>query len=347
MLRLSRRSGPVRGVVSSYLRASSGASSQITEESPRKKSSPSKSLIKDYLELSKYKLGALVVVTSGAGFICSGVLPINITTMITTCIGTGLCAASAGTFNQIIEIDRDKNMHRTKNRPLPAGRVSPLAAKSWGLLTGVAGTTLLYTLVNPTVAYLGAANLILYAAPYTYSKQYTELNTWLGAFVGAIPPLMGWAAATGGVFFEPEPMGLATLLYLWQFPHFFALSWLYREDYSRGKFQMIACNDPDGSRSAKLVFKYSAYMSLFPLITSITGLTSYMYAVEGTLLNAYLLYTSKKFYDNHSNANAKRVFFTSLWYLPVLLLGYMFHSRTWNKVKREDGEPIFQLDWVS
>jgi len=151
--------------------------------------------------------------------------------------------------------------------------------------------------------------------------------------------MMGWAAATGGDLLSAEPIALATLLFLWQFPHFFAIAWMYREDYARGGFQMVPVNDPDGSRTAKLIRNYSLYLSALPIITSISGLTSYMFCVEGCLLNGYLLYQSYKFEEDRSNGNARKIFMTSLVYLPVLLFFYIYHSRMWNKNTLEDVTP--------
>ena len=259
-----------------------------------------------YSDLSKYRLSSLVVLTTGAGFLCAG-SPIVWTTMAGTCIGTALCAASANTFNQIFEQSIDMKMNRTRGRPLPSGRTTSLEATSWGLLSGVAGTSLLLTVSNPVVAALGAANIILYAGPYTAMKQRTEWNTWVGSVVGAIPPIMGWAAATNGSILQAEPITLASLLFLWQFPHFFALSWMHREDYAKGGFQMISVNDPIGTRSSNLIWNYSLYLSTLPILSSMSGMTSYMFAVEGTAANIYLLYLANNFRNNKSNANARKV----------------------------------------
>ena len=303
---------------SEELRPESGDSSSPNAKTPSK--------FRSYLELSKFRLSSLVVVTSGAGFLCAG-FPIDGITMAAACIGTGLCAASASTFNQVIEREADVKMKRTRNRPLPTGVVTPTEATALGVMAGVAGTGLLLAATNPVTAALGAANIALYAGAYTYSKRYTELNTWLGSVVGAIPPVMGWAAATGGDIFSAEPLALGGLLFLWQFPHFFALSYLHREDYARGGFQMVAVNDPTGLRSSKLILEYSLYLTAFPLVASGLGWTSWMFALEGTAANAYLLYLAGKFHQNRSNAGARRIFLCSLWYLPVLLAGYVFHSR--------------------
>lgn len=305
------------------------------------------SIWKDYGELSKFRLSSLVVVTTGAGFICAGA-PIDFYTMASACIGTMFCAASAGTFNQVFEKECDMAMSRTKNRPLPSGRVSQAHAAAFGAATGALGTGMLYALTNPYVAALGAFNIFLYAGPYTYSKRQSELNTWIGSVVGAIPPIMGWCAATGGEIIAAEPLALASILFLWQFPHFFALSWMHREDYGKGGFAMVPVNDPTGNRTANYIMEYSLYLTALPIATSVLGLTNYMFTIEGTAANMYLLYLAKKFKDDHTNANARRVFLCSLWYLPLLLAGYVFHSRMWNKNKNTQGiEQTIEEDGIT
>ena len=227
-------------------------------------------------------------------------------------------------------------MKRTTHRPLPSGKMSIQQAGLFGVLTGLSGTSLLLLGTNPVVAMLGAGNIVLYSGIYTYSKRYTEWNTWIGALVGAVPPLMGWSAATGGDLSSAEPMILASILFLWQFPHFFALSWMHREDYSRGQFQMVSCNDPAGTRTSRVILEYSTYLAALPIMTSISGHTSYMFAFEGLCMNAYLLYLCSKFHRDRTNANARRVFLCSLWYLPLLLTCFIFHSSVWDSADIED-----------
>ena len=310
-------------------------------EKKKKETSWLKRKVGIYGELSKFRLSSLVVLTTGAGFLCAGG-PIEWGTMASACFGTALCAASAGTFNQIFEVERDFNMKRTRNRPLPSGRVSMNEAITWGITSGAAGTGLLLANTNPVVAALGIGNIILYAGPYTYSKQKSEINTWIGSVVGAIPPIMGWAAATGSVI-AAEPAALASILFLWQFPHFFSLSWLHREDYARGDFQMVAVNDPVGTRSANLIMEYSLYLSAIPILSSAAGLTTWMFAVEGTAANIYLLSLARKFQNEKTNANARKVFLCSLWYLPVLLAAYVFHSRMWLEDESESTDKMTEV----
>lgn len=195
-----------------------------------------------YSQLSKYRLSALVMATTSAGYLAAGG-PVDAVSLSCACLGTMLASSSANTFNQVIETSNDSRMKRTRNRPLPSGRISRPHALGWGVASGTAGVAVLAAGSNPLTAALGAANLFLYVGPYTLSKTRSELNTWVGSVVGAVPPLMGWAAATGGVV-AVEPLLLATYLFVWQFPHFFSLAWLHREDYARGGFKMVRCYTP-------------------------------------------------------------------------------------------------------
>lgn len=279
-------------------------------------------------ELSKAKLSALVVSTSTAGFLAAGG-PISYPTLAACAAGTALCSSSASTFNQIFEVERDRRMKRTRNRPLVKGVVSPGSAVALATAAGVGGGGILLVGTDPITAALGVANVGLYSGAYTYLKTKSEINTWVGAVVGAVPPVMGWTAATGGSLLDLEAAFLGGTLYLWQFPHFFALSWMHRVDYARGGFQMVPVNDPDGDRTADLINRYTWYMSAVPLASSALGVTSSMFAVEGVALNAYALYVARKFDHDRSNANARKVFLTSLWYLPCLMTLFILHSRKW------------------
>eukprot|EP00639_Heterosigma_akashiwo_P030019 CAMPEP_0194667348 /NCGR_PEP_ID=MMETSP0295-20121207/3270_1 /TAXON_ID=39354 /ORGANISM="Heterosigma akashiwo, Strain CCMP2393" /LENGTH=139 /DNA_ID=CAMNT_0039549797 /DNA_START=319 /DNA_END=735 /DNA_ORIENTATION=+ len=138
-------------------------------------------------------------------------------------------------------------MKRTCNRPLPSGRISKSNAIKWGLSTAGVSGAILAAGTDPVTTALGLSNIFLYSVPYTLSKTRTEANTWIGSVVGAIPPMMGWTAATGGDLASADPWLLGALLFYWQFPHFLALSWMYRKDYARGGFAMIPCADPDGA----------------------------------------------------------------------------------------------------
>lgn len=288
-------------------------------------------------DLSKAKLSALVVTTSCAGFLAAGG-PISWPTLAALSAGTALCSSSASAFNQVLERDRDARMKRTKNRPLVRGDcLTPQTATAIATMCGIGGGSILLWGTDPTTASLGVANILLYAGPYTYLKPRHEINTWVGAVVGAIPPVMGWTAS-GGSIFDAEALLLGSTLFLWQFPHFFALSWMHRVDYGRGGFQMVPVNDSEtrGDRTSALIQRYTCYLSTVPIVSSVLGVTSSMFAVEGVALNAYALYVARKFDQDRTNTNAKKVFFTSLWYLPVFMTLFIIHSRRWKDEQKDE-----------
>jgi len=198
---------------------------------------------KDYArtisELSKARLSALVVSTSSFGFLAAAT-PICYTTLVAASLGTALCSASASTLNQIFEQDRDSRMKRTAQRPLVTKHVvGTNGAYALAATTGLTGGATLYFGTDPVTTALGVGNIALYAGAYTFMKPRSEWNTWVGAIVGAIPPVMGYTAATNGTgLFDVEAALLGGTLFLWQFPHFFALSWMHRVDYARGGFQV-------------------------------------------------------------------------------------------------------------
>jgi protoheme IX farnesyltransferase len=183
--------------------------------------------ISAYCELSKLKLSTFVVITAGAGFSVAPAPVYDLSTLqLFGCamLGTLLCSGCANTINQIREIEFDAMMKRTANRPLPSGLMTKSHAAAFAAVCGLSGTGLLYACVNPLTAALGAANILLYAGPYTSMKRTTIWNTWVGAIVGAVPPVMGWTAVTGSV--APPSLLLAGILFSWQLPHFMSLAFV-------------------------------------------------------------------------------------------------------------------------
>lgn len=298
-------------------------------------------------ELSKARLSALVVSTTAFGFIAAGPTALAFTSLPTfaaASIGTALCASSAATFNQVIEVERDRQMKRTGNRPLVTGVVTKEMAIGLGCLTGTSGGLMLGLGTDPITTMLGLGNIGLYAGLYTYLKPRSELNTWVGAVVGAIPPVMGWTAA-GGSPFDAEAILLGSTLFLWQFPHFFALNWMYRTDYKRGGFAMVAVNDPIGDRTASLIKRYGLNLASLPFISTALEVTSPMFAVDaGILLNGYALYVASNFDKERSNANARKVFLTSLWYLPCAMMLFLLHSRRWHEEDKLTKDEAIEVD---
>lgn len=296
---------------------------------------PSKT--KSYLDLAKAKLSALVVATSAAGFVAAGG-PLSEQATIAACcvVGTALCSSSAAAWNQILERDRDAQMKRTQQRPLVQHHLTVREASIAATLWGVTGTGLLYVGTDPVTAMLGLSNIGLYAGLYTYMKPRSIYNTWVGAVVGAIPPVMGWSAATGGNLLDLDAMILGTTLYLWQMPHFFALSFMHRIDYKRGGFAMLPVLESDGDKTSQVVMRYAVYLSTVPFVATYAGVTSSMFALEGVALNAYALYVASRFRQERTNANARKVFLTSLWYLPSWLILFLLHSKVWDEEHDRD-----------
>ena len=203
------------------------------------KSITARDYAKTISELSKARLSALVVATSSFGYLAAAT-PISYSTLVAASLGTALCSSSASALNQIFEQDRDSRMKRTAQRPLVTQKVfGTNGAYALAATTGLTGGATLYFGTDPITAALGVGNIALYAGAYTYMKPRSEWNTWVGAIVGAIPPVMGYIAATNGLgLFDIEAALLGGTLFLWQFPHFFALSWMHRLDYARGGFQV-------------------------------------------------------------------------------------------------------------
>lgn len=281
-------------------------------------------------ELSKARLSGFVATTALAGYASGGAPLLYAETgeiasgAVLTTLGVFGCSAAANSLNQLIERSRDARMARTARRPLASGRLRPAEALGFAAVSAAGGTAAL-ACTGPLPAALGAANIVLYAGPYTLLKPQSELNTWVGAVVGAVPPVIGWSAA-GASLLAPEPWLLALTLYLWQFPHFFALSWRHRADYARGGFAMIPCRDPTGDRTSRLVLRYSWYLALVPPAAVAIGAQGYMFGLEGLALNGLLLAAAYRYRHDRSTANAAHVFKVTLLYLPLLLFGFVLHS---------------------
>jgi len=283
-----------------------------------------------YAELSKARLSSLVVLTSGAGFLLAG-SPVDWPACLAAVTGTTLAAAAANTFNQIYEVKTDALMKRTMRRPLPSGRLSVTQATTFGVGCAAASSAILLSCTSgPLAATIAAGNIFLYACIYTPMKQVSIYNTHVGAIVGALPPLIGWAAATGSVA-AVEPFLLAYTLFAWQFPHFYSLAWTLRKDYARGGHMMVPVIDTtNGLWTARQSFRHAALLSLVPFAAVLLGVTSPMFAVEGIVLNGYFLYLARKFSLDPSDLTARPLFLASLWYLPVLLFLIVFHATSWH-----------------
>uniref|UniRef100_K7G4H1 Protoheme IX farnesyltransferase, mitochondrial n=1 Tax=Pelodiscus sinensis TaxID=13735 RepID=K7G4H1_PELSI len=265
--------------------------------------------------LSKIKLTALVVSTASAGFAMAPV-PFDLTCFLLTSIGTGLASCAANSINQFFEVPFDSNMNRTKNRPLVRGQISPLLAVSFAATCAVPGIALLTLGVNPLTGALGAFNIFLYTCCYTPMKRMSIANTWVGAVVGAIPPIMGWTAATGSL--DAGALLLGGILYSWQFPHFNALSWGLREDYSRGGYCMMSVTHPAMCR--RVALRHCLALIGLSTVAPLLDVTTWNFPLVSLPINLYISYLGFRFYRDADRSSSRKLFFCSLWHLPMLLL---------------------------
>lgn len=270
-----------------------------------------------YADLVKARLTLLVLLTTLVGFYVGWRGPMNYLLMVHALLGTALVASGAAALNQLLEREHDARMRRTASRPLPSGRMQPVTVMLFGGICSLAGTIYLALLVNPLTSVLGAVSLVSYLFIYTPLKRITWLNTAVGAIPGALPPLMGWAAARG------ELTGgwvLFGILAFWQMPHFFAIAWIYRDEYAKAGFQMLPAVDPDGSRTAQQAVSHTLGLLPISLIPFIFHLAGPVYLAGAILLGAGYLGCAVQFARRLDVQSAKRLFFASIIYLPLLLI---------------------------
>jgi protoheme IX farnesyltransferase len=273
--------------------------------------------VRDYLELSKSRIVLMVLITTAAGFLFApgkvdGLL------LLHALLGTALVAAGTNALNQYVERNHDARMHRTRTRPLPAGRITPRAALLFSTAIAVIGTVYLGLAVNWLTAALGAFTLTSYIFVYTPLKRVSTICTLVGALPGAIPPLMGWTAATnhlgtgGWIVFG--------ILFLWQLPHFMAISWLHRDDYARGGFAMLSVRDQDGTAVARQAIFYTLLLVPLSLAPTLLGLTGIVYFIGAAVTGALLLASTIRFAFARDTRNARSLFMISNLYLLTVML---------------------------
>jgi protoheme IX farnesyltransferase len=267
----------------------------------------------------------LVVFTTAVGYVMAAVGPIDFAALAATVIGTTLAALSANGLNQVYEIERDRLMNRTCNRPLPSGRIGSAHAITVTVLAGAVGVGLLYTTVNALSAMLALGTILIYLFVYTPLKTRSTLNTLVGAVVGAIPPMIGWAAAAGKL--EAGAWVLGAVLFVWQIPHFLALAWMYREDYQRGGYRMLPSVDASGTLTCAAVMLYCLALLPVGLAATLAGAAGWLYAISSLALGLWLVSAGLRLAGRRDHASARKLFLASVMYLP-LLLGVMLADRT-------------------
>jgi len=270
----------------------------------------------DYVTLAKPRLNMLVVGSTLAGYAMGGGEMGDVPRVLSMVGGTALVAGGASAFNQVIERRTDALMRRTRLRPMADGRLASADAIVYASTLSLAGIALLTVAVNPLSAWVALATLVSYAAIYTPLKLKTSFSTVIGAVPGALPPVIGWAAATNGL--SQGAWILFGILFLWQLPHFLAIAWMYREDYARAGFPMLPVIEPDGRSTGRQSVLYTAALLPLSLAPTLVGMTSAAYFVAALLLTLGFLALTLRFATTRSVPDARRVFFGSIIYLPVL-----------------------------
>ncbi len=270
----------------------------------------------DYLELSKPEVTSLILFATAVGFCVGAPRPFQPRLLLHTLLATLLVAAGTAALNQFAERDTDARMRRTGQRPLPAGRLSPARALAFGLAACVAGICYLAAAANFLAAALAVSTVAGYLLLYTPLKRKSTVCTTVGAFPGAVPPLIGWAASSGGL--SAGAWVLFAILFLWQFPHFLAIAWMYREDYGRAGIFMLPVVEPDGSSTARRVVFCSLALIPVSLLPSLMGLAGGFYFAGALLLGLGFLYCGLRLARLRNIIEARRLLHASVIYLPLL-----------------------------
>lgn len=276
---------------------------------------------RDYLELSKSRIVFLVLITTSAGYLFAA-KSVDPLLLLHALIGTALVAAGTNALNQYVEREHDAKMHRTRTRPLPAGRITPRAALLFSAAISILGTLYLGVMVNWLTAALGAFTLTSYIFVYTPLKRVSTICTLIGAVPGAVPPLMGWTAATNELTGMQSAGGWIVfgILFFWQLPHFMAISWLYREDYARGGFVMTSTRDEHGVSVARQAIFYTLALLPVSVAPTLLGMTGLAYLAGASVCGAALLAATIRFFFERDTKNARSVFMISNLYLLTVML---------------------------
>src|SRR6478672_11569362 len=289
--------------------------------------------MRDYIELTKPRITWLILMSTGIGYFFGlhgaanwweFLKSIPFLSLLHTILGTGLIASGTAALNQWYEREADRKMRRTAMRPLPAGKLSARNAMLFGVALSIAGFVELWLGVNLLSAGVGAFTLASYLFLYTPMKQRTWWSTTVGAIPGAMPPMIGYAAAAGAI--TRESWVLFAILFLWQFPHFYSIAWMYKEDYARAGIQMLPVVDPDCRSTARQIVLYGIGLIPVSLIPSMLGMTRRIYFVGALLLGLWFLYSGVRVALDRTLVRARGVLITSVLYLP-LIYGLMLLDR--------------------
>ncbi len=270
-----------------------------------------------FITLTKPDVSFLVLITTAAGYYMGVRGPVNWLHMLHTVFATMLIAAGTATLNHYIERDSDRFMRRTAGRPLPTGVIRPMEALLFGIALSVAGAVDLYIVGGVLPCALGVITCLSYLLAYTPLKKRTVWATFIGAFPGAIPPMIGWAAATGSL--GPGAWLLFVILFIWQFPHFHAIAWMYREDYARAGILMLPVVDRDGSRTFRQIIGFAAALVAVSLLPALLGLAGVLYFFGALIASTALVHVAVWAARSKSNARAKWLMHATVVHIPLLL----------------------------
>ena len=272
--------------------------------------------MRDYIELTKPRITWLILMSTGIGYFFGMRGGFNLWSLLHTVLGTGLIASGTAALNQWSEREADFKMRRTKDRPIPSGRLDATRALAFGIALSIAGFVDLWLGCNLLAALLGAATLFSYLFVYTPLKQRTPLSTTVGAFPGAMPPMIGFAAASGAI--TAEAWVLFGILFLWQFPHFYSIAWMYREDYARAGIRMLPVVKPDGRRTAAEIVVYGLALIPVSLVPTMLGMSGRIYLIGALAAGLFFLYSGVRVARERTILRARYVLLVSVFYLPII-----------------------------
>ncbi len=278
-----------------------------------------------FMELTKPRITFLIVLTAAAGFALASTATIDYALMSKSMFGIALLSSGIATLNQYMERDLDLLMRRTANRPLPSGKLMPWEALTFGITLTVLAEVYLSVFVNPLTGLIGLTVIAGYLFAYTPLKTRTSLSTMVGAFPGAAPPLIGWAAARGELGLEAWV--LFAILFLWQFPHFLAIAWMYREDYGRAGILMLPVVEPDGKVTGQQIVVYTLMLLPVSLLPTALGIAGKVYLYGAIVLGLLFLYSSLRAAFSKSRQEARRLLLVSVIYLPLLFILMVINSK--------------------
>jgi protoheme IX farnesyltransferase len=272
--------------------------------------------VRDLVALAKPRLNLLVVASTLVGYAMAPGEALGLLRVCGLLLGTGFVAGGASAFNQVLERDLDALMRRTRTRPLPDQRLQPIEGVLFGTAITLAGLVLIVASSNLLAAGVALATLLSYVVVYTPLKRRSSLGTVIGAIPGALPPIIGWAAVNGTL--PLEPWALFGIMFLWQLPHFLAIAWMYREDYARAGFPMLPVLEPDGRSTGRQAVVYAAALVPLSLAPTLLRMTGEIYFAGALVLGIAFLWMAIRFARSRSVSDARRLFFASIVYLPVL-----------------------------